>query len=56
MQVWDSDGQLSLLDLLKADPEIAERLGSAELEALFDLGYHLKHVDAIFDRVFGAGA
>jgi adenylosuccinate lyase len=56
MQVWDSDGQLSLLDLLKADPEVTERLGSAELEALFDLGYHLKHVDAIFDRVFGAGA
>ena len=26
----------------------------AELEASFDLGYHFKHVDAVFDRVFGA--
>jgi adenylosuccinate lyase len=28
-------------------------LSAAELEALFDLGYHLKHVDPIFERVFG---
>ena len=44
---------LSLLDLLKADPEVLERLSANELNALFDLGYHLKHVDTIFDRVFG---
>jgi adenylosuccinate lyase len=53
MRVWESDGQLSLLELLKADPEVSERLSDNELNALFDLGYHLKHVDTIFDRVFG---
>ena len=53
MKVWESDGQLSLLDLLKADPEVAARLSTDELNALFDLDYHLKHVDTIFDRVFG---
>jgi adenylosuccinate lyase len=56
MKVWESDGQLSLLDLLKADPEVSHRLSGDELDALFDLGYHLKHVDAIFDRVFGQPA
>jgi adenylosuccinate lyase len=29
-------------------------LSGQELEALFDLGYHLKHVDTIFERVFGS--
>src|SRR5947209_15389910 len=53
MKVWESDGQLSLLDLLKADPEVAQRLTPDQLNALFDLGYHFKHVDTIFDRVFG---
>ncbi|KQO05518.1 adenylosuccinate lyase [Sphingomonas sp. Leaf242] len=52
MKVWDSDGALSLLELLKADPEVT--LSDAELEDKFDLGYHLKHVDTIFTRVFGA--
>ncbi|NUR46133.1 MAG: adenylosuccinate lyase [Sphingomonas sp.] len=54
MKVWESDGQLSLLDLLKADPEVSQKLSADELNALFDLGYHMKHVDTIFDRVFGA--
>ena len=40
--------------LLKADKDVAKALSPAELEALFDLGYHLKHVDTIFARVFGA--
>jgi adenylosuccinate lyase len=53
MKVWESDGTLSLLDLLKADPEVSQRLSSQELEELFDLEYHLKNVDVIFDRVFG---
>ncbi len=52
MKVWESDGQLSLLDLLKADPEVT--LPDADLEALFDLDYHFKHVDTVFERVFGA--
>jgi adenylosuccinate lyase len=53
MKVWESDGELSLLELLKADPEVSQRLSNDELGALFDLGYHLKHVDTIFARVFG---
>jgi len=56
MKVWDSDGQLSLLDLLKSDPEVNGRLSDEQLNSLFDLGYHMKHVDTIFARVFGAGA
>ena len=54
MKVWESDGELSLLELLKADPEVSQRLSDDELNALFDLGYHLKHVDTIFERVFGS--
>src|SRR5437870_6849174 len=42
MKVWEADGQLSLLDLLKADPEVAKRLTPDQLDALFDLGYHFK--------------
>jgi adenylosuccinate lyase len=56
MKVWESDRALSPLALLKADPEVSARLSGEELDALFDLGYHLKYVDAIFDRVFGATA
>jgi adenylosuccinate lyase len=51
MKVWESDGALSLLDLLKADAEVT--LDDGALSELFDLGYHFKHVDTIFDRVFG---
>ncbi|MFM9827224.1 MAG: adenylosuccinate lyase [Sphingomonas sp.] len=53
MKVWESDGTLSLLDLLKADPDVTAALPLADIEAKFDLGYHLKHVDTIFARVFG---
>lgn len=54
MKVWESDGQLSLLDLLKADADVTARLSPDQLTDLFDLGYHMKHVDTIFARVFGA--
>jgi adenylosuccinate lyase len=53
MKVWDSDGALSLMELLKADAEVRAALSVAEIEDKFDLGYHFKHVDTIFDRVFG---
>jgi adenylosuccinate lyase len=53
MKVWESDGRLSLLELLKGDAEVTEALGPAELDALFDLDYHFKQVDHIFERVFG---
>jgi adenylosuccinate lyase len=56
MKVWESDGQLSLLELLKNDPDVSQRLSEDELNALFDLDYHFKHVDTIFDRLFGSPA
>ena len=55
MQVWEADGRLQLLDLLKADTEVGAYLDAATLEGLFDLGYHFRHVDTIFARVFGEG-
>ena len=39
---------------LKADTDVTGYLTAADLEAMFDLGYHFKHVDTIFGRVFGA--
>ncbi len=54
MQVWQSDGQLSLLELLKADPEVSAVMSAKELEDKFNLDYHFKAVDTIFARVFGA--
>ena len=54
MKVWESDGALSLLELLKADPEVSAKISPADLEASFNLDYHLARVDTIFARVFGA--
>ena len=54
MQVWESDGAKSLLELLKADPDVTARVPVADLEASFDLAYHFAQVDRIFARVFGA--
>jgi len=51
MPVWR--GQGNFLELLKADKEVSGLLSDAELDGLFDLGYHTKHVDTIFRRVFG---
>ncbi|MET0362135.1 MAG: adenylosuccinate lyase, partial [Sphingobium sp.] len=53
MKVWESDGALSLLELLKADPDVAAALTDQEIEDKFDLGYHFAQVDTIFTRVFG---
>ena len=51
MPVWRGEGDF--LTLLKADAEVSRALNGNELEDLFDLGYHFKHVDTIFARVFG---
>src|SRR5688500_14520125 len=51
-KVWESDGALSLLELLKADPEVTALLPPERIETGFDLDYHYKHVDTIFGRVF----
>lgn len=53
MKVWESDGALSLEELLKADADVTRWLSADEIAEKFDLGYHLKHVDTIFRRVFG---
>ena len=50
MDVWK--GNAAFLNLLKSDHDIGEYLSNDELEELFDLGYHTKHVDTIFRRVF----
>ncbi len=52
MKTWE-EGR-DFLTELKADKEVTAKLSPKELEAMFDLGYHLKHVDTIFARVFGA--
>jgi adenylosuccinate lyase len=51
MPVWRGEGQF--LDLLQKDKDVSKLLSAKELESLFDLGYHTKHVDTIFRRVFG---
>jgi adenylosuccinate lyase len=49
MKVWRGEGRF--LDFLKADERVT--LPDDQLEALFDIGYHTKHVDTVFQRVFG---
>ncbi|MBN9051729.1 MAG: adenylosuccinate lyase [Rhizobiales bacterium] len=51
MRVWRGEGDF--LAFLKADPDVKGKMTDKELEANFDLGYHFKHVDTIFKRVFG---
>jgi adenylosuccinate lyase len=51
MPVWRGEGDF--LTLLKQDADVKRYLTDAEIEEQFDLGYHLKHVDTIFRRVFG---
>lgn len=52
MPVWRGEGDF--LTLLKADKDVTAAMTHAEIEEKFDLGYHLKHVDTIFKRVFGS--
>jgi len=52
MKVWESDGAESLMELLKADPDVAAKMTVSEIEERFNLDYHFKHIDTIFDRVF----
>jgi adenylosuccinate lyase len=51
MPVWRGEGEFQAL--LKKDAGVKKYLSDAEIEAQFDLGYHFKHVDTIFKRVFG---
>jgi adenylosuccinate lyase len=52
MPVWRGEGDFRTL--LKADAEVKKYLSDDEIDEKFDLGYHLKHVDTIFKRVFGS--
>jgi adenylosuccinate lyase len=54
MKVWEEGADF--LAELKADAAVSQAMPEAELEALFDLEHHMKHVDTIFARVFGEGA
>jgi adenylosuccinate lyase len=51
MKIWRDGG--NFLSLLNADKDVRKHLNEAELKENFDLGYHFKHVDTIFERVFG---
>jgi adenylosuccinate lyase len=54
MRVWKGEGDFR--SLLATDKDVRKHLSAAELEENFDLGYHFKHVDTIFERVFGKAA
>ena len=51
MRVWEQGADF--MTELKADPEVRAAMTEAEIESNFDIGYHTKHVDTIFARVFG---
>ncbi len=53
MEIWKAGGG-DFAARLKADPVVKKHLSARQIDALFDLGYHTKHVDTIFRRVFGA--
>ena len=53
MKVWRGEGRF--IDFLKEDPDVRSHMTDEELEDLFDLDYHFKHVNGVFDRVFGVG-
>ncbi|ACI92594.1 adenylosuccinate lyase [Afipia carboxidovorans OM5] len=52
MPVWRGEGDFQ--SLLKKDEDVKKYLSDKEIEEQFDLAYHFKHVDTIFNRVFGA--
>ena len=58
MRVWEARGDRTGLFAanLKADADVSARLTDAQIDAMFDDAYHLRHVDTIFERVFGPAA
>ncbi|MBW2062019.1 MAG: adenylosuccinate lyase [Deltaproteobacteria bacterium] len=52
LRAWDEG--LDFKALLLEDKAILKRLSAKEIASIFDIGYHLKHVDTIFKRVFGS--
>jgi adenylosuccinate lyase len=51
MEVWEGNGTFK--ERLLADQDLVKYLAPEEIEAIFDINYHLKHVNTIFERVFG---
>lgn len=51
MKVWEQGKDF--LEELLADAEVRAALSESDIREKFDLGYHTKHVDTIFRRVFG---
>lgn len=49
MRAWRD--RISFIEGLKGDPEINSRLSITELEGIFDYAYHLKHINAAFERL-----
>ncbi len=51
MKVWEKSADFRAE--LKGDPDVSAAMSDAEIDENFDMGYHTKHVDTIFARVFG---
>ncbi len=51
MKIWQGGGDF--LAILLTDKDVTRAISKETLKAQFDLGYHFKHVDMIFARVFG---
>lgn len=51
MEVWEGNGTFK--ERLLADQDLTKYLTPKEIEAIFNINYHLKHVNTIFERVFG---
>lgn len=54
MKIWSGEAK-SFLELLKSDPEVSSKLSAKKLEEIFDLNYHTKNIEQIFQQVFGSG-
>ena len=52
MKTWETGADF--LESLKDDPQVTAHVPAADLEQMFDIGYHTAQVDTIFRRVFGA--
>lgn len=57
MKVWalpEAEREGAFLNFLQTDEEVVAKVSAEDLAASFDLGYHTRHVDTIFARVFGS--
>ncbi len=52
MEVWESNGDKQLIDLIKSDEIVTKKLSNEQLDEIFDLSQYTKHVDTVLNRVF----